>query len=63
MTRSPDFGPVYRIGECDQCHTPAAALLAFEEDEPGDWEYCEPCIRKLAARRRARQKARAGVRS
>lgn len=55
MSRSPDFAPVYRIGECDQCHSPAVALFAFEEDEPGDWQYCEPCARGIARRRRARK--------
>ena len=56
MTRSPDFGPIYRRGECDQCHDPAANLFAFEDDEPGDWTYCEPCARAIAARRKKRKR-------
>lgn len=57
MSRSPDFAPLHRSGECDQCHSPAVALVAFEDDEPGDWTYCEPCARRIARRRRARREA------
>ena len=57
MTRSPAFAPLNRSGECDQCHSPAVALYAFEDDEPGDWTYCESCARGIARRRRAKRKA------
>jgi len=40
--RSPEFIPVYRNGECDTCHG-SFELFAFEDDEYGEWTYCERC--------------------
>ena len=57
MTPSPDFAPLDRSGECDQCHDPRSVLYGFADDEPGDWTYCERCARGIARRRRARRKA------
>lgn len=44
-----------RRGECDICHDAPVTLWQPEDDEPGDWEYCESCITKLVNRRKRRE--------
>lgn len=58
--RSPEFAPIYRHGECDTCHG-TFTLYAFEDDEEGDWVYCERCanVIKRNRRRKIQEAARA----
>lgn len=50
--RSPEFGPLYRSGECDRCHFETVkTLYGFEEDEEGGWQYCGGCAEKISRHR------------
>lgn len=48
--RSPEFAPVYRYGECDGCHG-GFPLYGFEDDEEGNWRYCERCANVIKRNR------------
>ena len=57
--RSHDFGPLHLNGECDSCHE-WRELFGFEDDEPGEWGYCETCSERIRHRKVEREKARKG---
>ena len=45
----PECFPHDARGECDRCHRDGV-LLWNDESEPGGWQYCRPCWKKLINR-------------
>lgn len=43
-------------GECDICHADGVPLFE-DHGQQGHFEYCEACIRKIAAKQQAREDA------
>ena len=36
-------------GECDRCHLNKPLFWWHVDDEPGEWAYCERCLKELKA--------------
>lgn len=38
-------------GECDRCHSSPRDLWIIDDDDPGEFAYCRPCVQQIVTKR------------